>query len=314
MANSATAAVIDIGSNSIKLLVAQRTPDGLLKAERIATIDARISTGITQTPPRLSEEGMLRGLEAVTTLLGDAAKFDCREVALVATSAVRDALNGDEFRQRVQTATGHTIRILSGDEEANLIGRGLTRDPVLHTLRDFYSFDLGGGSLECLAFRNREIVKACSLQLGCVRLMEKFITDPTQPFTADEASAVSRHVQDEIRRGFDFALPKSAIAIATGGTATTARAIYGARVGLTVEQTDSCITVSQLRELLAEVGALPLAERRLVPGLPPRRADVFPTALATLITLAELGGFDAYQNSFYNLRWGVAAEILERSR
>ncbi len=61
------------------------------------------------------------------------------------------------IRERVRAATGHNIRILTGDEEANLIGRGLTCDPALTTLRDFYVFDLGGGSLECLAPRDRQV-------------------------------------------------------------------------------------------------------------------------------------------------------------
>src|SRR6185369_16463559 len=125
---------------------------------------------------------MTRGIEAIRALLGDATEFSREKIVLVATSAVRDAQNGADFRARVRAATGHEIRILSGDEEANLIGRGLTSDPALRDLRDFYVFDLGGGSLECLAFRDRRVEQAVSLQLGCVRLTEKFVADPAQPF------------------------------------------------------------------------------------------------------------------------------------
>ena len=75
--------------------------------------------------------------------------------------------------------------------------------------------------------------------------------------------------------------------------------------------TDSLVTVASLRELLAALGRMPLAERKKTPGLPPLRADVFPTALATLIAIAELGGLTAFRNSLYNLRYGLAAEALE---
>src|SRR4051794_745383 len=121
------ASVIDIGSNSIKILVARRTQTdgGVLTALHNKAIDARISAGISDEEPRLSEEGIARGIAAVRELLASAAPFAPAKTALVATSAVRDARNGAEFCRRILEETGHDVRILSGDEEANLIGRGL---------------------------------------------------------------------------------------------------------------------------------------------------------------------------------------------
>ena len=123
-------AVIDIGSNSIKVLVAARSVAGGITALTTRTIDARISAGISKADPRLTEEGIARGLDAIGALLKDAAAFSPATTILVATSAVRDAKNGADFRLRVLAATGLTIRILTGDEEAHLIGRGLTCDPA----------------------------------------------------------------------------------------------------------------------------------------------------------------------------------------
>jgi exopolyphosphatase/guanosine-5'-triphosphate,3'-diphosphate pyrophosphatase len=305
-------AVIDIGSNSIKILIAARDAKNTLHAGHYRTIDARISAGISRTAPRLSKEGMARGLDAITSLLVDATAHSASRIILVATSAVRDTCNGTDFIARVHAATGHSIRLLSGDEEANLIGRGLTCDPALAGLRDFYVFDLGGGSLECLAFRDRRITQAVSLPLGCVRLTEKFITDPTTPFTATHADAIASHVRELIQHaGFSFSLPATATAIGTGGTVTTVRTIQAARSGRPFAEMPTRLSVETLRDLLAELGELPLAERQHIAGLPPARADVFPTALATVITLAELGGFNAFENSLYNLRWGLVAEALE---
>jgi exopolyphosphatase/guanosine-5'-triphosphate,3'-diphosphate pyrophosphatase len=302
-------AVIDIGSNSIKVLVATRSASDGILALATRTIDARISAGISKADPRLTEDGMTRGLDAIGALLEDAAAFAPARVILVATSAVRDAKNGGEFRARVAAATGDEIRILTGDEEANLIGRGLTCDPALAGLRDFYVFDLGGGSLECLAFRNRKIEQAISLQLGCVRLTEKFVADPSAPLTAEAVRAITEHTCGSITAsGFRFV---SSVAIGTGGTVSTARAIFAARAGKSFEQTETHVFLAQLRALLLELGALTLNARKGIPGLPPARADVFPTALVTLIALAELGGFDAYRNSLFNLRYGLAAEALD---
>src|SRR5690606_36870987 len=122
--------------------------------------------------------------------------------------------------------TGHTVRILTGDEEANLIGRGLTCDPALQSLRDFAVFDLGGGSLECLSFRDRQTQHAISLPLGCVRLTERFISDPSQPLSAAAVTAITDHTKTAlIASPFPLPLPSPVIAVGTGGTITTTRAI-----------------------------------------------------------------------------------------
>lgn len=307
---SGSVAVIDLGSNSIKVLVAARGADGRLTALHQHTIEARISAGIGGAVPRLSEEGMTRGLLAVQTLLDSVAPFSPARIAIVATSAVRDAENGPEFRARLRTVTGHGVRLLSGDEEANLIGAGLTCDPDLAGLRDFTVFDLGGGSLECLSFRNGKLNQEVSLPLGCVRMMEKFSSNPAAAFPAVAAAALASHVKEQlVASGFPLALPADGSAIGTGGTFTTARAILAARARVGFEQSNPILHLAALREL-EFVGQLPLAERRAIVGLPAGRADIFPFALVTVLALAELGGYREFRQSAYNLRWGVAAELF----
>ena len=309
--SSGSVAVIDVGSNSIKVLVATRAPGGALTPLHVRTIDARISAGISRSEPRLSEDGMVRGLEAIRTLLADAKTFNPTRTILVGTSAVRDATNGGDFQARVHSETGHSIRILTGEEEAGLIGAGLTADPALHTLQDFYVFDLGGGSLECLAFQHRAVRKAVSLPLGCVRLTERFVADVTKPMSADTLQSVSTLTRDVLAEStFTFSLPSSAVAVGTGGTVATVRAILGARAGKEFAATSALVSTAQVRELLDWLGGLSLPQRQQVPGLPAARADVFPVALATLLAVAEAGGFTAYLNSLYNLRYGLAAEAL----
>lgn len=306
-------AVIDIGSNSIKSLIAARAPDGQLVALKQRTLDARIGAGISKDKPVLSEEGMTRGLGAIRELVEEIREKRPARIRLVATSAVRDASNGAAFRERVKKATGQEIRILSGDEEANLIGRGLLCDPALAELRNFYVFDLGGGSLECLAFKQRKIQQALSLQLGCVRLTEKFVKDTSAPVSPETLAEIAAHVTATLKEAkVNFDLPDS-VGIGTGGTVTTVRAILGAREQLRAEETSPAVSIDQLRELLPALAALPLDQRKRVPGMPSARADVFPVALATIIAVAELGGFPGLVHSFYNLRWGLAAEMLDQA-
>jgi Exopolyphosphatase len=305
-------AIIDIGSNSIKTLVARRRTDGTPEALLNKTLDARISAGLGAAQPSLSEDGMERGLSAIRELLALAAPFSPGKTVLVATSAVRDATNGDEFRARVQAATGHSIRLLSGEEEANLIGRGLTCDPALAHLRNFHVFDLGGGSLECLTFHDRRITQALSLRLGCVRLTEKFVADPAAPLDQDAFLGVALHVKQELKRsGFRFDLPSPAEAIFTGGSVTTIRLIKGARHGVGLEDTPSVVSLSTLDALIDELAPLTLEERKQIPGMPAARADVFPAALVTLLAVAETAALPHFHHSLYNLRWGLAAETLD---
>ncbi len=304
-------AVADVGSNTIKLLVAERAPDGTLREVESRTLDVRISAGIGSGTPELSPASMDRGLAAIEDLAADARRHGAERIRAVATSAVRDAANGAAFRARVRERTGIELNILSGPEEARLIGLGLTTDPALAHLRDFNVYDLGGGSLECICFRDRQVEQAVSLPLGCVRLTEKFVADPSAPFTGAEGLAEARHVEATLRAsGFPTRVEPMVAVVGCGGTVTTSRAILGAESGLKMAQAPSRVEVASLRRIFTQVSALDLAQRRRVPGLNAARADVFPTALATLLTLADLGGFDAFQHSLRNLRWGLAASLL----
>lgn len=304
-------AVIDIGSNSIKILVVERNENGGLDILHSEPIDARISEGISQASPWLSDEGMRRGLSAIRELIALSIPYNPAQTQLVATSAVRDASNSKAFQNATFEATGHRIRILSGTEEANFIGQGITCDPALTDLHNFQLFDLGGGSMECLSFEDRRMQRAESFQLGCVRLTEKFITDRVSPLNASDLQSI-----------YDFSLqtlqdhewpysPAVITAIGTGGTLATVRAITAERNQQSFKDCSPILGINEIRTMRDELAAFTLEARRDVPGLPPARADVFPTALTTLLAVAAHGGFSAYHNSLYNLRYGVAAEMLE---
>lgn len=306
------AAVIDVGSNSIKLLVADRGPGGRIDEVLSRTLEVRIGAGIGSERPHLSPEGMDRGAEAIRELATEARGLAVTAIAAFATSAVRDASNGALFRERVKSAVGLELRILTGLEEAEGIGRGLTTDPALLGLRDFNVYDLGGGSLECLSFRHRKVDKTVSLPLGCVRLTERFVQRPWAPLSETDRAAIDRHVREVLSEsGFPVVAPPGTGVVGTGGTLTTARSILAARVGTTLEKSATLLPVASLREILSRVGPLGIEARKAIPGLPASRADVFPTALVTLLAVAELGGIAGFQHSLRNLRWGLAAALLE---
>jgi exopolyphosphatase / guanosine-5'-triphosphate,3'-diphosphate pyrophosphatase len=301
-------AIIDVGSNSIKLLVADKA-EGRLRPLLMKTLDVRISKGISHASPRLSGDGMKAGLVAIQELLSLACPFKPEVVELLATSAVRDAGNGREFAQLVLDHCSKPLRILSGEEEARLIGAGISSDPLLDGLADFYLFDLGGGSLECLLYSGNRRKIGLSLRLGCVRLTEAFVPDPCQPLEKSVREAIKQHVRETVGKS---GLPISAAelpAVFAGGSMTCARLLLCP--GVPLAQTPARVPVSALATLCEEICSLTIEERKLRhPALPPSRADVFPAALLSMLALAEIGGFRDYLHSLQNLRHGLAYELL----
>ncbi|MEZ5278544.1 MAG: phosphatase [Opitutaceae bacterium] len=301
-------AVIDIGSNSIKLLVAERTaPNRPLTVLREATEETRIGAGISRSIPELLESGITPGLQAVRRLHDVACTHDPGEIALTATSAVRDAVNRAEFAKRLEADLGLPLRILTGREEARFIALGIRCDPDLQDLTDFYLFDLGGGSLETLAIEEDHLRHVDSLPLGCVRLTEVFVPDREAPFSKMQQEQVANHVRSVLQNArFAFDLAANTRTVITGGTAAIARLLAPSD-----ESTHpSRVNRQQLDQILQDISPLPLERRRRYPGLPPSRADVFPVALVTLMTVLDMGRIGEFQHSFCNLRYGVAWEML----
>jgi len=324
-------AVIDIGSNSIKTLVAKRadcsavpttSAVGAVKALFTRSIEARISAGADWIEGRsqLAPEAMSTALGAIETLLADCARYTPAKIALVGTSALRDAANGADFIELVRVKTGHTIRILSGGEEASAIGRGLLCDPALQSTQTHaqttYAFDLGGGSLECLILHGDQVTSAQSLPLGSVRLMRCFVKNPEAPLAADERKAIRAHVTEQFAHaGFalNCAPPNTAAqptVIGTGGLWFNVRQMLAAIESSGAKLAPSFLPRAKIEFVLETAARLPLAERRKLPGISPGRADILPTALTTMLTVLDLGRFGGLQHSAYNLRYGIVAELL----
>ena len=306
---SPTVAIIDIGSNSIKLLVASKKTDGTIEEIFQSTEETRIGHGIGIKNPILRENSMRRALTSVRILLSKSKDYNAVTTDIIATSAVRDSSNHQEFAQRIKEETGISLRILSGKTEAQLIGQGVRCDPAIRNLKNFYLFDLGGGSLECISFENSLQMQKKSLPLGSVRMTEKWIKKPESPFSKKNAMDIGENVARELKSsGFTISANSNAPAILTGGSATNVRFL------LSDDQLNpsAIIPLTKLEELLEKIAPLNLEERRKINGLPAERADIFPAALITLITISLMGNFDRFRHSFYNLRYGIASELLQK--
>ncbi|CAA6677317.1 MULTISPECIES: phosphatase [unclassified Lentimonas] len=304
-------AVIDVGSNSIKLLVAKPgATAGSVETIFTETIETRISSGISQALPSLSESSMAAGCNTITELARLAQGYQPKTIRIVATSAVRDATNAVQFIELVNDATGIEIQTLSGHEEATYIGKGLGCDPKISGTKSFIQMDIGGGSLELIHFNHGTIDQALSLQLGAVRLTEQFISDRDAAISAETEASIEAHVRETLKAsGFSFE-PCAAPLIVTGGAFTVTRAVLASQIGQTIDDRSPVLHQQEITQLKSKLMQLPLHERMAVPHLPATRADIIPAALITIDTVLDHAARDTVTHSFYNLRYGIAAELL----
>lgn len=287
-----TVSIIDIGSNSIKLLVANKT--GPLKEDFRG---ARIGEGISNKNFTIPEHVIQRNITAILELLKAAEPYHPDLTLIVATSAVRDALNRDEFCQRVQQATGLPVKVLSGQEEALCIAQGVATDPNIKHLKEFCHFDIGGGSLECIHYKNNTVLLAQSLPLGVVRLTEQYIPNPALPIPQSQIDAIT-HLIAHSTPNFPI---KNTPLIGSGGAFSEAKRLLNKNASL---------EINDLNTLLTQLSSIDINTRINTYHIPPFRADVMPTALAIIIALANKAEVTHITHSHYSLRFGLAAQAL----
>lgn len=304
-------AIIDVGSNSIKCLVARRHPGGGIASVYENTLAVRISQGISAENPILSNAALDAGSEAIGQLLTECErKGPLTEVVIVATSAVRDASNGLDFKRLVYDRTGVQLTILPGTDEARLIGRGIIEDPNLHDITPtFCVADVGGGSLELIQVIDGKVGLFTSLQLGAVRLTERFFKDPKAPTMPDETGELERFVGNALQAS---AFPLTGPLVGTGGTVTVWRSMLAHARGVTTQEIAPDLPRSDLQQWLKQFSHLSWDERKAIPGLPALRADIAPAGFAIVDAVLASAGVDHITHSRYNLRFGVAAETLDR--
>ena len=276
-------AVVDLGTNSTRLLVADVQPDGAMtELERHSTV-TRLGQGVDASGA-LAPEAMQRVFDTLGRYRAIVDEHGATETTGVLTSAVRDAANGAEFTARVRDDFGFDARTLSGDQEAQLSFLGATsaRDPDAPS--PVVVIDIGGGSTEFVVGERGEVVFFVSTQAGSVRQGERFLsTDPPAP---DELAALAEEVRDIFGRG----APGDVRASVTAGVAVAGTATQLAAIDQALEPYDSTrvhgyrLDRAACERMLAQLAQLPEAQRREVPGLDPARA---PTIVAGAILMLE---------------------------
>jgi exopolyphosphatase / guanosine-5'-triphosphate,3'-diphosphate pyrophosphatase len=289
-------AAIDQGTNTTRLLVAD-VEDGELEEISKRVEITRLGEGV-DTRRRLLPVPITRVRNVLTDYRREAERLGAERILLVATSAVRDAENGEAFLGEIEWSYGFVTRLLSGDEEAELTFRGAADERLGSTL----VIDPGGGSTEFVVGESGQIRSRQSVDIGSVRLTERFVH--SDPPTADELEAAADHVRAALPPR-----PESDHVVGVAGTITTLAAL---ELGLDEPEglgTDGHrLTLEGVRAQRERLASLPLAERRRLPGLHPERAPMIVAGAVLVEQVLDGYGLEAIEVSERDILHGAALE------
>lgn len=301
-------AAIDIGSNSIRQILADVTPDGRIHVVDELKAAPRLGAGLAERGA-LDDAAIARALDALARMTTLARRLRADRIDVVATSAVREAANGASFTAEVKHATGLTVRVLSGEEEARLAFRSALAHFELGAGR-VVVMDIGGGSLELALSSDGVVEHLASLPLGALRLTEQFLAGGDQ---RRGLARLRRQVRDVLKPHLPVREWRGARLIASGGTFTNLAGMYLTRQGLTAARGvhGTAIPHVDAERILELLAGLTPAERRSVPGLNAGRADIILAGIAVGIEVMVRLEARRLEVSGYGIREGL---LLDAAR
>jgi exopolyphosphatase / guanosine-5'-triphosphate,3'-diphosphate pyrophosphatase len=295
--SGARLAAIDVGSNTILLTVAEPDIDNGLRIVEEAEDQPRLGAGLGSSG-RLQEDAMQRALRTLARMRDTCLRLNAHRIGAVATAAIREAPNGNEFAERVREI-GIPLRIISPEAEAALSYRSAA-----------YRFgregrmlvaDIGGGSLEVIGAAAGKVTVTLSLPLGAVRLTELRLPH----------DKLRQHIQHVLSGAISGDQWGGARIIGSGGTFATLASMALARRGETRDGIHGTIIErDEIRQLLETLTGMSLEERRKVPGLRAERADIIVAGVAVVAELLRFVRSDGVTVSGYGLRDGLLLEML----
>ncbi|HEV7584535.1 MAG TPA: Ppx/GppA phosphatase family protein [Solirubrobacteraceae bacterium] len=309
------AAVIDLGSNSFRLVVFMAGDHWWKRTDEIYE-PVRIGEGLAATG-RLGDEPIERALATLDVFSHflRASGLGEDSVDAVATSAIRDAGNAESFLERARARFGLPIRVLSRETEARY---GYLAAVNSTTLENGYVFDLGGGSMQLVRVEDRLARESGSWPLGTVRMSERFLP-ANGPAKRKQLDELREHLAGELA-GAPWLTAGEGTAggrrlVGIGGTVRNLAAAAQRATGLPSNGVQgTMIELDVLEELVQRLAALPASERASVPGVKPARADLILAGAVVVQAVLKAGGFEGMETTEAGLREGIFYERLLSDR
>lgn len=303
-------AAIDIGSNSVRLMVAEATPDGQYRVLDDEKRTTRLAHGLARNG-RLTADAIRQSLEALQQMKAIAAGYGAERLGVIATSAVREAANGMDFIRRVREDVGLQVEVISPNDEGRLSFKSVERHFDLKYGNTVVT-DLGGGSVE-LVFAAKGIVEEIhSLPLGAVRMTESFLK--SDPPTDKENDRLREHVRDTLRSHVGPPKVRPHTMIGSGGT-------FMALASISMRMRDQTyprvagyeLTRSEVCHILGYLRRLPLRARRAVSGLNADRADIIIAGVAVIERVMKFLKLNRLQVHDRGVRDGLLLTLIEQA-
>ena len=304
---------IDIGTNTIKLLIAD-TDGRTISPVCQKSIQTRLGAGLSESN-HLSQQAIDRTRNVFFDYLSLAKELSTECLIGNATSAVRDADNGKQFVKQLEEETGTTVMIISGDKEADLIYRGINSAQSTSSSEHRIILDVGGGSTELILAIDQTIAIRESYNVGSVRLLEQ--SNLVNPLDLNQRDAIDRLISSHYAPLIDAATPylksnSTFDLIAAGGGAVAASMLLSETADFFPEQIESApLKLTDLQQLNHKLWTSSLEDRRGWPGMPKERADILPIGIAIFTNLLRSLELKKLHVSTRGLRFGLLLQQYE---
>jgi len=296
---------IDIGSNSIRQTIADVSPTGVIRVVDEMKAAPRLGAGLHKNGS-LGEIAIQNALSTLSRMATLSNQLGVKRTEVIATSAVREASNGEDFLKLVRAETGLKVRILRGEDEARLSFRSALAHFDLGVGRAVV-MDIGGGSLELALSADGLVERLISLPLGAIRVTEEYLAAPSKKKSMRK---LRKHVRSELREHVSARHWHTARIICSGGTFTSLATIYLARTGIENAKTvhGTVIPRVELEHIVDLLHNMAPGERQGVPGLNAARADIIVGGLAVAAEVAARLDAKELVVSAYGIREGILLE------
>jgi exopolyphosphatase/guanosine-5'-triphosphate,3'-diphosphate pyrophosphatase len=300
---------MDIGTNSIRCIIVEAEHKGGYKVLDDEKSTVRLGEQLARTGA-ISAEASARALATVAHFRKLIAGLKVSAVEAIATSAMRNASNGQELLDALSAELGHEIRVISGLEEAGLAMVSAQRHFDMEYKR-YAVFDIGGGSLEITTALGNHIEECYSLDLGAVLMTEQYLKhDPVRP---DDLQKLQRHVRAQLKKQVDRSKGQFHTLIGSGGTTTAVGSMAMSAMGKSYSSVHGYeVLRSEVIHLLAMLTRKSLAERRLVPGLNADRADIIVAGIVVIEELMRYLGANQLLVNERGIREGLIIRAMEK--
>lgn len=305
--------LIDIGSNTSKLLLAQRqtsVANCSFDVLQEVSLPCRLFAPPIKYPFKIQHQEVELLVDCLNQFREICQKYSIDKIRIVATEALRKSSNSNEIVALIEDRLGLKIEILSGTQEAMAVARGLETDPVIKDLIDYTALDIGGGSIEIIKVRNKKVKELRSLPIGAVRMAHCGVGNLHSSITSKVKNEISTFVQKILQSEINsFVSPQTPL-VATGGTFVFLRKILEKENLL---QKSGYIEREIIKRIYEKLSSLPTKARiRYFPEIPPDRADIFPFGILTILEIMEFLNVDSLYHSFHNLRFGLIEDCFHR--